>query len=80
MSDWLQASQIAEGSAPHSAQVEGLKLKEANVAGHLVVGPRVELTLADGGIEKPLTRNAVWPVTTLLIRSVGSIAGSANVP
>src|SRR5687768_15256996 len=37
----------------------GLELKEADVTGHLVVGPRVELTLADGGIEKPVTRDAV---------------------
>src|SRR5215204_1390968 len=36
-----------------------LELKEANVAGHVVVGPWVELTLAHRGIEKPVTGNAV---------------------
>src|SRR5215212_11927270 len=37
----------------------GLELKEADISGHLVVGPWVELALADGGIEKPVTRNTV---------------------
>src|SRR5215213_11196880 len=37
----------------------GFELKETRVAGHLVEGPRVELTLADRSIEKPVTRNAV---------------------
>src|SRR4051812_35092526 len=36
-----------------------LELKEADVAGHLVVSPWIELAFADSGIEKPVTRNAV---------------------
>src|SRR5215208_8109187 len=37
----------------------GPELKETNVTGQLVVGPWVELTLADRGIEEPVTRDPV---------------------
>src|SRR5688500_7195396 len=38
-----------------------LELTQTDVAGYVVVGPRVELTLADRGVQKPVTRDAVSP-------------------
>src|SRR5687767_2315531 len=57
-----------------------LELKETDVAGHVVVGPRVQLTLADRGVEQPVTRDAMSPGRIVDCRddpllSVGFVSG-----